>query len=73
MRDLEAGAVVKAQLAQRRPIALGHPGRFGAELFGHRAQGASARRQIFQFAPSLALDCVDQFGVATLDTQKLCV
>src|SRR5437870_5219418 len=71
--DLEAAAVVEAELSQRPPVLLGHAGGRRGEFFRDLAECSFASRQRWRFAPSLDFDRLDQLGVAVLDTQKLCV
>jgi hypothetical protein len=40
---------------------------------GEIAQRPRPRRDAVEFPPALLMDRIDQFGVAALGTQKLCV
>jgi hypothetical protein len=73
MRNLQAGPVVEAQVAQGLPVALHHARRRGGQFFGQFAQCALPVRQLVDFAPGLVLDGAGEFQVFFLDTEEFSV
>jgi len=72
VHDLEAGAIVEAEPAQRLPVVLGHAGRGCRELFGNRTELAVPLTEL-ELAPAFLFDGTRELGIAAFDTQKLCV
>ena len=73
VRDLEAGGIVKAEVAEWLPVVGGHARGCGAELLRQRTQGPRPFGQTGQRVPASGFDGFHKRWVAVFDTQKLCV
>jgi hypothetical protein len=73
MGYFETGAVVEAQSAQGLPVFGNHARWGGAQLLRQGTESAVPLGEPGDFAPTVLLDGFDQFGLAMLGTQKLCV
>jgi hypothetical protein len=73
VRDLETSVVIESQSSKSLPVALDHSGGRRAQLVSDLAESAAAFIELRDIPPSPTLDRLDELGLGTLDTQKLCV
>ena len=73
VRHFEAGLVVESERSQWLPVALDHSSGVRTQLVRNFTKRASPFVKPFDLRPFFALEGLDEFGLGTLDTQKLCV
>jgi hypothetical protein len=73
VRHFEASVIIKAECAKWLPITFDHPGGCPTELVSEFAKGSAAIVEPLDPSPLPILQGLDEFGIRSFDTQKLCV